>query len=176
MYFQWNDRSLCETGFTFSRQGQEFTSTYAVQSSDSCDVLHAPTSVFDDLNTAQMLNKAQVGSFQRYCIQAENPIGCDSDGSYKSNSTLGCATLQINWESALNGVIRGPDGTGSIPVPEVTIVWSFASNSKARGTGETNANGQFVDQTGAIGFNLQVSPFLFEDKTGDERLACVIYS
>jgi hypothetical protein len=70
---------------------------------------------------------------------------------------LGCTTLQINWESALNGVIRGPDGTGSIPVPGVTIVWSFASNPSVTGMGTTNANGQFVDQAGTIGFDLQVS-------------------
>ncbi len=157
MYFQWNDRSLCETGFTFSRQGEEFTSIYAVQSSIPCNVTHAPTSVFDDLNTAQMFNKSQVGSFQRYCIQAENPIGCNSDESYKSSPVLGCTTLQINWESALNGVIRGLDGTGSIPVPGVTIVWSFASNTAVTGMGATNANGQFVDQAGTIGLDLQVS-------------------
>ncbi len=69
---------------------------------------------------------------------------------------LGCTSLQINWESALTGVIRGPEGTGSIPVPGVTIDWSFASDPSAKGTGTTNSNGQFVDSTGTIGFDFQV--------------------
>ncbi len=161
MYFQWIDHSLCETGFTFSRQGEEFTSLYAVQSSEPCGKRHAPTSVFDDLSAAQMLNDAQVGSFQRYCIQAQNPIGCGIDGSYKSDFEKACINIQINWESALNGVVRGSANTGGIPVPGVTIVWSFASNTAGNGTGITNANGQFVDQAETMGFNLQVSTLFF---------------
>ena len=157
MYLQWNDRSLCETGFSLTRQGEQFTNVYAVQSSVLCNVTHAPTLVFDDLLTAQTQGKATVGSYQKYCVQAVNPIGCNVDGTYSSDPTMGCTTLQINWEAALTGKVTGEFKTGYAPVPGVTFTWQFADYPQISGMGTTNADGNFVQMDANPLIDIQVS-------------------
>jgi hypothetical protein len=154
MYLQWVDRSLCETGFSFTRGGAEFSPVYSVQDSTICGVYHAPTSVFDNLLAAQAQGIAKVGSNQTYCVRATAPIGCDSN---KYESDPACASIIIAWESSLSGWVHGRDNTGKAPSKDVKIVWYFVSNPDIGGEGTTNADGYFVEtDTRALDINIQV--------------------
>jgi hypothetical protein len=156
MYLRWVDRSLCESGFAFTRDGNLFTQTYFIQASQQCGVPHGPTSIYDDLITAQLQDKVQVGSNHTYCIRAINPIGCDPAGSYASDPT--CQKVQIAWESSLTGIVVGKQDTGNAPVPEVSIKYSFVNYPNIQGYGVTNTDGIFVEsETGEPGINIQVS-------------------
>jgi hypothetical protein len=157
IYIQWIDNSLCETGFSFTRQQEQFTPSYYVLSQIACRIRHAPTSVYDDLATAQLQGKAFIGSYQQYCVQAINQIGCGSGGAYSSDPTLGCTTWQINWESSILGLVKGDSATGGAPVPDVIVTWQFLDYPEINGTGTTNADGKFVQMDGTFGLLLQVS-------------------
>ena len=152
---KWTDASLCESGFSFDRNGNLFTPVYAVQAQQPCGLPHAPTSVFDDLATAEKSGEANIGTTQVYCIRAINPIGCTS-GSYSSAPS--CTSVVINWESAINGYVLGTVNTGNAPVSGVTITWSFVNFPAATGTGTTNGDGRFVENSsGNLGINIQAS-------------------
>jgi hypothetical protein len=156
MYLKWEDRSLCESGFSFERGSKQFTPQYDVQSAQACLLPHAPVSVYDDLVAAQLQNQIVVGSSPTYCVRAVNPIGCDNQNSYASNAA--CVTKLILWESALGGRVRGGVSTGSLPIEGVIITWSFVDYPEVNGTAITNVDGYFADQlTGVVGLNIQVS-------------------
>jgi hypothetical protein len=156
MYLRWVDRSLCESGFAFTRDGNLFTQTYLIQAAQQCGIPHGPTSIYDDLVTAQLQDKVSVGSNHSYCIRAINPIGCDPAGSYASDPS--CLNVQIAWESSLSGIVVGKPDTGNAPVPEVTITYTFVDFPAVQGGGTTNTDGIFVESTsGEPGINIQVS-------------------
>ena len=47
--FSWTDRSHCESGFTFFRDGVTLSSSYDVTSEESCAGEHEPLQIYDDL-------------------------------------------------------------------------------------------------------------------------------
>ena len=154
VYMSWTDASLCETGFTFERSGNHFTPVYQVQAQQTCGVSHSPTTVYDDLETAEMSGQAVVGTKQTYCIYAVNPIGCTS-GSY--TSAANCVDVLINWEAAINGIITSTVAMGSSPIAGVTVTWFFVDAPEISGTGITNSDGRFVEAgTNALGIDIQV--------------------
>ena len=69
-------------------------------------------------------------------------------GGYKSEPA--CATVTIAWEVAFQGTVLGADNTGNIPVQDVTVTWSLASNPSISNSVITNKNGQYY-------FNIKVS-------------------
>jgi hypothetical protein len=152
VYLQWNDRSLCETGFTFDRSGEQFTSLYSVQDATVCHLQHAPTSVYDDLAVAQRYGQALVGTTQKYCVRATADIGCDSN-KYESDGT--CNSLTIAWESSLSGTVRGRRNTGNAPTKGAIISWYFVNYPNIQGSGRTNEDGYFVEESGEKDINIQ---------------------
>ncbi len=153
MYLRWTDKSLCETGFTFSRSDEHFTPLYSVQDATVCHLQHSPTSVYDDLVVAQRGGKAMVGSSQKYCVRATAEIGCDSN-KYESAET--CKILKIAWESSLSGIVRGRANTGNAPTKDATISWHFVNYPDIQGSGRTNADGHFVENgSGKRDINIQ---------------------
>jgi len=157
LYMLWTDRSLCESGFSFTRGGAQFTSTYAIQVPQVCGLAHAPTSVYDDLVSAQKQGQANPGTLQTYCVRAVNPIGCDL-GSYSSDPT--CIVVIINWESAIFGSVTGTFQIGSPPVEGVTIRWQAVDYPDLVGYGTTNIDGKIVEtDSNRLGINIQ-SPLL----------------
>jgi hypothetical protein len=155
MYLRWVDRSLCESGFALTRNGNLFAPTYFIQAAQQCGVPHAPTSIYDDLVNAQLQDKVLVGTRHSYCVRAINPTGCDPAGSYVSTPT--CQNVQIAWESSLSGIVVGKQETGNAPVPEVTIKYTFVKYPNIRGGGVTNMDGIFVESgTSEPGINVQV--------------------
>jgi hypothetical protein len=155
VYLQWTDRSLCETGFSFDRGGAQFAPLYSVQDATVCHLKHSPSSIFDDLSTAQSQGQAGIGTTQTYCIRATAEIGCDSN-KYESDPT--CTDIVIAWESAFSGSVLGRPSTGNAPTKDVTVSWYFVSYPDIGGSATTNADGQFVELTnGALGVNIQVA-------------------
>ena len=154
---RWTDRSLCESGFSFTRGGAQFTSTYSIQVPQVCGLAHAPTSVYDDLASAQKQGQADPGTLQTYCVRAVNPIGCNL-GSYSSDPT--CITVKINWESAFFGSVTGSYVVGSPPVEGVSIRWQAVDYPDLVGYGATNHDGKIVEtDSNRLGLNIQ-SPLL----------------
>ncbi len=156
VYLQWTDRSLCETGFTFDRSGEHFTPLYSVQDATICHLQHAPTSVFDDLIVAQRYGQALVGTTQKYCVRATADIGCDSN-KYESAET--CEFLTIAWESSLSGTVHGRENTGNAPTKDATISWYFVNYPDIQGSGRTNEDGHFVEESGEKDINIQARMF-----------------
>ena len=109
--------------------------------------------MFDELAVAQSHGQALIGSVQTYCIRATAEIGCDSN-KYESAPT--CTDITIAWESSVSGFVLGRQNTGNAPIAGVSISWYFLDYPDISGTGITNANGEFVESSGAIGLNIQV--------------------
>ncbi len=151
---QWIDRSLCETGFSFDREGAHFAPLYSVQDSTVCGIKHSPSSAYDDLSAAQAQGQAPVGTKQTYCIRATAEIGCDSN-KYESDPT--CTDIVIAWESSLSGSVSGSPSTGLAPVKDVIVTWSFVNYPDIGGSATTNSDGKFVEtSTRTLDVNIQV--------------------
>jgi hypothetical protein len=94
MYLSWKDRSLCESGFSFEREGTGFAPAYFVETSTPCFVPHAPAQVYDDLVVA---TEVALGSNQTYCVRAINSIGYEA--GYRSDPA--CVDVTIAWEAVV---------------------------------------------------------------------------
>ncbi len=156
MYLQWTDRSLCETGFTFDRSGEQFTPFYLTEDATTCFLQHAPTSVYDDLVVAQRYGQALVGSTQKYCVRATAEIGCESN-KYESAET--CEFFKIAWESSLSGIVHGRENTGRAPTKDAVITWYFVNFPHIKGSAKTNADGHLVEESGRMDVNIQARKF-----------------
>ncbi|EGD76248.1 hypothetical protein PTSG_11664 [Salpingoeca rosetta] len=64
--FEWRDRSMCESAFTFTRNGVGLASRFESTAEDLCDAAYKPLSLFDDLTIQSSGSFAELDSSINY--------------------------------------------------------------------------------------------------------------
>ncbi|EDQ84448.1 uncharacterized protein MONBRDRAFT_12796 [Monosiga brevicollis MX1] len=145
IYFNFIDHSFCEDGFLLYRDGYSFTSAYDVVSSQACERVYSPKTVYDDILNSDDLN---VGNVHQYCVSAYSRTAFvwaedeSVSGSYESHQT--CTSFQIQWEARIQGRVQLTDSAGKLPVADTSVEWFFQDRPHLGGNLTTGPDGTFT--------------------------------
>ena len=118
--FRFTDSSQCETGFAFSRDGQQFISDYAFEGDIYCNSVFDPESHFDDLSLDGEEadgGRRHPGQTHEYSIWAASAIGAGSR-PYSSAKTH-AAVFTVQFEAVIKGTVV--TNKAALPVEGVSV-------------------------------------------------------
>ena len=170
--FAFQDNSLCENAFSFSRvdeytnkefrgdlhdHGVAFSSDFYYSGREECGADVLPMlEASDDLR----LSKLIVGEEYAYCVRAINndhymdTTDVDSTGrmvTFKSSASV-CDTHTIGWEASIHGKVTTEPNAGSLAIKKVSIEYELLTTqyesilgcgNSCKGTVSTNDAGEF---------------------------------
>lgn len=152
--FSWTDNSLCESGFSVTRQKNTaagipdptapkvaFLPNVVITVPQKCGYHHEHTDVFDDIRAARL----ELGMSYTYCMSAINAE------LFNYRSAERCVAATVLFEAQLSGQVTlgSQSSVGSLPVPNVAVSWASAStniNSSTpvlMGTTASDSGGKF---------------------------------
>lgn len=134
VHFRWDDFSICESAFSFSRDELPFIKDVISSGILYCGERYEyMEEVFDDLTEPIGNEIRPIGTKHEYCVKAISDTGV-GEIDYSSGST--CADFELRWEGRIAGYVLTQ--VGLVPVEGVDFRYNIYNLS---GTGEVVKTG-----------------------------------